>query len=384
MRLHEYQAKKIFAEHGIEIPKGFLATNVEEVRKAAEELNGKVVLKSQILVGGRGKAGAIKKANSVEEAVEIAKELFGKVIKGHVVRKIYVEEQLDIAREMYVGLTIDRINKGIAVIMSSVGGMDIEEIAAQYPEKIATVTVDPRYGLTDYQIRYLLYDSGMPKEYWKTITGIVKTLYNILLKYEAELTEINPLVVTSDGRVLAADARLNIDDFALYRHKDLAQLRDFTEAVELEKIASEKGLNYVKLEGNIGIIVNGAGMAMATMDLVHLEGGKPANFLDIGGGASAEEMKEAMGLILQDKDVRVLFINIFGGITRCDEIAEGMIKAFKEMEIGIPIVLRLAGTNEEEGRRMIEEFIKESNANIYLVDSMEEGAKKAVEIAKGV
>ncbi len=382
MRLHEYQAKRIFAEHGIAIPKGILTSNVEEVKKAAEELGGKVVLKSQILVGGRGKAGAIKKANSVEEAVEIAKDLFGKIIKGHVVRKIYVEEQLDIDREMYVGLTIDRINKGIAAIMSSVGGMDIEEIAREYPEKIATVTVDPRYGLSDYQIRYLLIDSGMPKEYWKTITGIVKALYNIFIKYEAELTEINPLIATKDGRILAADARLNIDDFALYRHKDLAQLRDFTEAVELEKIASEKGLNYVKLDGNIGIIVNGAGMAMSTMDLVYLEGGKPANFLDIGGGASAEEMKTAMEIILQDKDVKVLFINIFGGITRCDDIARGMISAFKDMEINVPIVLRLAGTNEEEGKRIIESFIKETNANIYLVDSMEDGAKKAVELAR--
>ena len=379
MRLHEYQAKKVFSEHGIRIPKGKLATNIEEVRKIAEELGGKVVLKSQVLVGGRGKAGGIKKVNSVDEAVEIASNLFGKTIKGHLVSKIYVEEQLDIEREMYVGLTIDRVSKGIAAILSSVGGMDIEEIAVKHPDKIAKVSINPKWGLWDYQIRQLLYDSAMPREYWKEVTRIIKILYSIMLKYEAELTEINPLVVTKDG-LFAADARLNIDDSALYRHKELETLRDYTEVDQLEKMATEKGLNYVKLDGNIGVIANGAGMSMSTMDLIYLEGGKPANFLDIGGGASAEVVKEAMGIILKDENVRVVFINIFGGITRCDQVAEGLIKAFKEMKINVPIVLRLSGTNEEEGRAMMEEFIKESDVNIHLVETMEEGAKKAVEL----
>ncbi len=380
MRLHEYQAKAVFAKHGIRIPRGFLATNVDEVRKAAEELGGKVVLKSQVLVGGRGKAGGIKKANSVDEAVEIASKMFGMNLKGHMVRKIYVEEQLEINREMYVGFTIDRASKGIAAIMSSVGGMDIEEIAAKHPEKIATVTVNPKWGLWDYQIRELLKSSEMPKEYWKEVTRIVKALYNILINYEAELVEINPLVATPDG-LYAADARLNIDDSALFRHKDLEELRDYTEADETERIAMEKGLNYVKLDGNIGVMANGAGMAMSTMDLIYLEGGKPANFLDIGGGASAEVVREAMGIILRDKNVRAVFINIFGGITRCDEVANGLVRAFSEMKIEVPVVIRLAGTNEEEGRRILEEFVKQSGMNLHIVETMEEGAKKAVELA---
>ena len=381
MRLHEYQAKQIFAKYGIKIPRGKLATNVEEVKKAAEELGGKVVLKSQILVGGRGKAGGIKLANSVDEAVEIAKDLFGRVIKGHRVEKIYVEEQLDIKKEMYVGLTLDRAEKGIALIVSSVGGMDIEEIAAEHPEKIARVTINPLYGLFDYQIREVLYRSGMPKELHKELTAIIKSLYKILVDHEAELTEINPLVLTDKG-LYAADARLNIDDNALYRHPELKELRDYTEVDQIERIAEEKGLNYVKLDGNIGVIANGAGMSMSTMDLIYLEGGKPANFLDIGGGASSEVVKEAIKTILMDKNVKVIFMNIFGGITRCDEVARGLVKAFQEIEVPVPIVLRLAGTNEEEGRKIIEDFLEKEKKNIIVVETMEEGAKKAVELAR--
>ncbi len=381
MRLHEYQAKQIFAKYGIKIPRGKLATNVEEVKRAAEELGGKVVLKSQILVGGRGKAGGIKLANSVDEAVEIAKGLFGKVIKGHRVEKIYVEEQLNIKKEMYVGLTLDRAEKGIALIVSSVGGMDIEEIAAEHPEKIARVTINPLYGLFDYQIREVLYKSGMPKELHKELTAIIKSLYKILVDHEAELTEINPLVLTDRG-LYAADARLNVDDNALYRHPELKEMRDYTEVDQIERIAEEKGLNYVKLDGNIGVIANGAGMSMSTMDLIYLEGGKPANFLDIGGGASSEVVKEAIKTILMDKNVKVIFMNIFGGITRCDEVARGLVKAFQEIEVPVPIVLRLAGTNEEEGRKIIEDFLEKEKKNIIVVETMEEGAKKAVELAR--
>ncbi|RLI70320.1 ADP-forming succinate--CoA ligase subunit beta [Archaeoglobales archaeon] len=383
MRLHEYQAKQIFAQNGIKIPKGKLAKSVDDVESIVKEL-GKAVLKSQVLVGGRGKAGGIKLVNSIDEAVEEAKELFGKNIRGHLVEKIYVEEQLDIDREMYVGFTLDRTNKGIVAIVSSVGGMNIEEIAAKHPDKIARKTINPKWGLWDYQIRELLYESNMPKEYFKEVFSIVKKLYNVMVKYEAELTEINPLVVTKDGKIIAADARLNIDDNALYRHKDLAELKDYTEIDQLERIAEQKGLNYVKLDGDIGVIANGAGMSMATMDLIYLEGGKPANFLDIGGGASAELVKEAMNIILQDRNVKVIFINIFGGITRCDQVAEGLIKALSEMEVGVPIVLRLAGTNEEEGRNMIKEFLNKTKEKIILVETMEEGAKKAVELVKEV
>ena len=377
MRLHEYQAKQIFSKHGIRIPSGELAESIEDVQKIAEKLGGRVVLKSQVLVGGRGKAGGIKKANSVEEAVSKAKEMFGSVLKGHVVNKIYVEEMLEIKGEMYVGFTIDRTSKGIAAIMSSVGGMDIEEIAKSHPEKIAKVTIDPRWGLWDYQIRHLLLNSGMPREYWKEVTKIVKTLYNILIHHEAELVEINPLVATPEG-LYAADARLNIDDSALFRHRDLEDLRDYTEADQTERIAMEKGLNYVKLDGNIGVLANGAGMAMSTMDLIYLEGGKPANFLDIGGGASSEVVREAMDLILSDKSVRAVFINIFGGITRCDDVARGLAQALADIQT--PIVVRLAGTNEEEGRRIMLEFA-EGRDNVHIVETMEDGARKVVELA---
>ena len=378
--MHEYLAKQIFQRHGIRIPRGKIAESPEEVEKIARELGGKVVLKSQILVGGRGKAGAIKLANSVEEAVELSKQLFGKVFKGHLVRKVYVEEQLDIQREMYVGFTLDRANKGFTLIVSSVGGMEIEEIAATYPDKISKTTINPVYGLWDFQVRKALYNAGMPKEYFKEVFSIIKKLYEILVTYEAELTEINPLIVTKQGEIIAADARLNIDDNALFRHKQLESYRDFTEVDQLEKIATQLGINYVKLDGNIGVIANGAGMSMSTMDLIYIMGGKPANFLDVGGGASSEVVKQAINVILKDENVKVIFINIFGGITRCDEVAKGIIKALSEIEVKVPIVLRLAGTNEEEGRKIIEDYLEKTKVNLFLAKTMEEGAKKAVEL----
>ncbi len=381
MRLHEYQAKSIFAKYGIRIPRGKLARDLSDVESIVKELGCPVVLKSQVLVGGRGKAGGIKKANDVKEALELAKKMFGMNIKGHIVKKIYVEEQLDIEREMYVGYTVDRASKGIAAIVSSMGGMDIEEIAAKHPEKIAKITINPKWGLWDYQIRNMLKDAEMPKEYWKELTRIIKILYKILLDYEAELTEINPLVLTPSG-LFAADARLNIDDSAIFRHKNFEELKDYTEADETEKIAMQKGLNYVKLDGNIGVMANGAGMAMSTMDLIYLEGGKPANFLDIGGGASSEVVKEAMNIILMDENVKAVFINIFGGITRCDEVAKGLINAFNDINISVPIVIRLAGTNEEEGKDILKDYIEGSNLDIHIVETMEEGAKKIVELSR--
>ncbi|RLI75613.1 ADP-forming succinate--CoA ligase subunit beta [Archaeoglobales archaeon] len=381
MRLHEYQAKSIFAKYGIRIPRGKLARDLSDVESIVKELGCPVVLKSQVLVGGRGKAGGIKKANDVKEALELAKKMFGMNIKGHIVKKIYVEEQLDIEREMYVGYTVDRASKGIAAIVSSVGGMDIEEMAEKHPEKIAKITINPKWGLWDYQIRNMLKDAEMPKEYWKELTRIIKILYKILLDYEAELTEINPLVLTPSG-LFAADARLNIDDSAIFRHKNFEELKDYTEADETEKIAMQKGLNYVKLDGNIGVMANGAGMAMSTMDLIYLEGGKPANFLDIGGGASSEVVKEAMNIILMDENVKAVFINIFGGITRCDEVAKGLINAFNDINISVPIVIRLAGTNEEEGKDILKDYIEGSNLDIHIVETMEEGAKKIVELSR--
>lgn len=382
MKLYEYQAKQIFSEHGIRTPAGRIAFTAEEVKKIAEEL-GAVVLKSQVLVGGRGKAGGIKKTETPDEAYSKAKELLKMEIKGLKVEKILVEEKLDIEREMYAGITLDRGNKGIVIILSSVGGMDIEEIAAKHPDRIAKKVINPIWGLQDYQIRELLYESGMPREYFKDVFSILKTLYRIFIKYEAELTEINPLVVTRDGAIYAADARLNIDDSSLYRNREMAEKREISGS-DLEKEAEKKGINYVKLDGNIGVIANGAGMSMATMDLIYLEGGKPANFLDIGGGASSELVKTSINLILSDPSVKVIFINIFGGITRCDVVAEGLVNAFSEMDVKTPVVLRLSGTNEEQGRKIISEFLSKNPGKLIPVTTMEEGAKKAVELAGGV
>ncbi len=379
MKLYEYQAKQIFSKHGIRTPNGGVAYSPEEVDGVAKEIGSEeVVLKSQVLVGGRGKAGGIVMAN-VGEAASKSRELFGKDIKGFKVEKILVEEKLDIAKEMYVGITLDREKKGIVILVSSVGGMDIEEIAAKYPDKIGRKTVNPVWGLWDYQVRELLYEAGIPKEHFRDVFGIIKKLYGIFTQYEAELTEINPLVITSDGKLYAADGRLNIDDNALYRQKEMAKLKELTGS-ELEMAAESKGINYVKLDGNIGVIANGAGMSMATMDLIYLEGGKPANFLDIGGGASSDLVKSSMELVIKDPNVRVVFVNIFGGITRCDLVAEGLVKAFSEIEMEIPVVLRLAGTNEEEGRRIIENYMEKNPNKLVLVKTMEEGAKKAVEL----
>jgi succinyl-CoA synthetase beta subunit len=378
MKLHEYQAKRIFAKHGIKIPRGALAERPEEVRKIAEEFGGKVVLKAQVLVGGRGKAGGIKKADSVDSAAEIAEKMFGSSLKGEVVKKIYVEELLEIKEEWYLSLAIDRVEKCFSLIFSTVGGMDIEEIAQKFPEKIARTKIDPRWGLWDYQIREILSGAKIRTELWKEMTVIVKGLYEIMMKYEAELVEINPLALTEKG-LIAADAKIIIDENALFRHRELEALREYGSSDEVERMAINAGLNYVRLDGNVGVIANGAGMAMATMDLIYLEGGKPANFLDIGGGAGAETVKRAFEVLSADKNVKVVFMNIFGGITRCDEVANGIVKAFQEINPRIPVILRLSGTNEEEGRKIIE---KELSGKIEVVKTMEEGAKRAVEVAK--
>lgn len=375
MKLYEFQAKQIFACYGIKVPKGEVAEDVKRVADIVEKLGGKAVLKAQVLVGGRGKAGGIRRVESVAQAVEVAKEMFGKSIKGEKISKIYVEELIDVRKEHYLSLALDRVDKCFSLIYSTEGGVDIEEIALRFPEKIFKVKVDPRWGLWDYQIRRLLSEAKVPQELWKEMTSIVKAVYKIFVENEAELVEINPLAVTPQGLV-ALDAKIVIDDNALFRHKDLEAMRTFSEG--LEGIAEREGMNYVKLDGNIGVIANGAGMAMATMDLIYLMGGKPANFLDIGGGASAELTKKAFEILSKDKDVKVIFMNIFGGITRCDEVAKGIVKAFEELKIEVPLILRLSGTNEEEGRRIIMENLRE----VEIVETMEDGARRAVEVAR--
>lgn len=375
MKLYEFQAKQILARYGIRIPKGNVAEKVEEVAKIVEELGGRAVLKAQVLVGGRGKAGGIRKIENVTQAVETAREMFEKPLKGEKVKKIYIEELIEIRKEWYLSVALDRVDKCFSLIYSPEGGVDIEEIAIRMPEKIFKINIDPRWGLWDYQIRKLLSDAKIPHELWGEFTAVVKAIYRIFIENDAELVEINPLAVIPNG-LIALDAKVIIDDNAIFRHKDIERMRSFSEG--LEGIAEREGMNYVKLDGNIGVIANGAGMAMATMDLIYLEGGKPANFLDIGGGASAEFTKKAFEILSKDDNVKVIFMNIFGGITRCDEVAKGIVKAFSELKINVPVILRLSGTNEEEGRRIILENLRE----VEIVGTMEEGAKRAVEVAK--
>jgi len=381
MRLQEYQAKQIFRQFGIKVPKGRIARSLDEVKNIVEELGGKVVLKAQVLVGGRGKAGGVIKAYSIEEALDNAKKLFGRIIKGHIVKKIYVEEMLDIEKELYVGFTYDSTNYCIDMIVGSIGGIDIEEIAVKHPDKIAVKHLDPNNDLWDYIVREVLYEAQIPKEYFNEVFSVVKKLYQVFKSYDAELCEINPLAITKDGNIYAVDARLNIDDDALYRHKDIMELKDFTQMNILERIAEQEHLKYVKIEGNIGIIAAGAGMGMATADLIYLYNGQPANFLDIGG-STPEVVEKSFRLLLQDKDVKVIFVNVLGGLTRCDWIANGIINAIEKLNITLPIVIRLAGTNENEGKTLIKEYItKTSKNNIILVETMEEGAKKAIELS---
>ncbi|MCC6028145.1 MAG: ADP-forming succinate--CoA ligase subunit beta [Archaeoglobus sp.] len=374
MKLYEFQAKQIFTKYGIKVPKGSIAESVDEVRRFVEEFGGKAVLKAQVLVGGRGKAGGIKIVNSVEEAGEIAREMLGKSIKGEVIRKIYVEELVDVKEEWYLSVTLDRVEKSFSLIFSPLGGVDIEEIALKSPENIFRIKIDPRWGLWDYQLRELVWRAKVRQDLWRDLITTAKAIYRIFIEKEAELVEINPLGVTEKG-LIALDAKITIDDNALFRHRELETLRTFSEG--LEGVAEREGMNYVKLDGNIGVIANGAGMAMATMDLIYLEGGKPANFLDIGGGASAEMMKKALEILTKDENVKAIFINIFGGITRCDEVAKGLLKAFGELDIKVPVVVRLSGTNEDEGKKILQNL-----KTIEIVETMEEGAKKVVEVAR--
>jgi len=382
MRLHEYQAKQIFSKHGIKVPKSAIAQTPEKAERIARELGGKVIVKAQVLVGGRGKAGGVKKAESPEEAKEIAAKLLGSDIKGHKVEKVLVEEQLDIKKEYYAGYVVDKSRKLPTLIFSKMGGMDIEEVASKYPESIHKVYFDPLWGLQDYELRKSLFDAGFEGDEFKQMFKILKTLADIAFRYEAELTEINPLVLTPEGFV-AADARLNVDDNAIFRHPELAEIREATEVDPLEREARLKGLNYVRLGGDIGVIANGAGLAMATMDIIHLMGGKPANFLDTGGGlADPEKMKNCLLHVLKDPNVKMVFINIYAEITRCEKVAEGIVKTFEEGGRRVPLVIKLVGTNEVLGRKILDDYAKKSGIEIHFVNSIEDGAKKAVEFVR--
>lgn len=381
MKLYEYEAKEIFAKYGVKIPPGKLALSPQEVRKIAEEIGKPVVLKAQVTVAGRGKAGGIKVAKSPQEAEELAKQMFGMNIKGLTVRKIYVTEYVEVEREMYLSLIIDRASRRYLFLASPIGGVDIEEIAKREPEKIKRVYVDPFEGLKDFHIRGIVSWLGVKAgtQQWEQAAGIVKAMYKAMTELEAELVESNPLAVTKSGDVIPLDARIIIDDNALYKHPDLekAYEEDPRDVTEFERYAQRIGFNYVELDGDIGIIGNGAGLTMSTMDLVYHYGGRPANFLDIGGGASREVVKEALKVLLRHPRVKVIFINIFGGITRADEVAAGVEGALSELgNAGKKIIVRMKGTNEELGRQML------AKIGVPLYESAEEAAQKAVELAR--
>ena len=376
MKLHEYQSKTIFAKYGIPIPRGRIAATAVEAKHIAEELGGRVVIKSQVLVGGRGKAGGIKVAKSASEVEALAQQILTMEIKGLPVRKVLVDEAAAIEHEIYFAITNDRAAKKPVMIASSEGGVDIEEVAATAPEKIIKVHVDPLLGLRDYQARDIAASIDLPRDYWREFSKIAAGLWQAYLETDATLAEINPLVITKDKHLVALDGKMMIDDNALFRRADLAEMRDIDEEAPAETEARKYGLSYIKLDGSIGCMVNGAGLAMTSMDIVKLFGGEPANFLDIGGGAGSDKVAAAMRIILSDPHVKAVLFNIFGGITRCDEVARGILVAMDEVKPKVPMVVRLVGTNAEEGRKLLE------NANMITAETLADAAKKAVEAAK--
>ena len=377
MKLHEYQSKRIFAKYGVPIPKGEVAASPTEAREIAQLLGGPVVVKSQVLVGGRGKAGGIKLAKTPEEAETYAEQILGMDIKGLTVEKVLIDQAADIQKEIYLGIVIDRAVGKPVFIASSEGGVEIEEVAKTNPEAIIRQAVDPLLGLVDYQARNLAFELGLRGKAIVAFVRIAQGLYKAFINSDASLAEINPLVIQGDGSLLAVDGKMVLDDNALFRHPDLAEMRDIQEEDESERAARLADLSFVKLDGEIGCMVNGAGLAMATMDIVKHYGSEPANFLDIGGGAKAEKVAAALRIILADSKVKAILFNIFGGITRCDEVAKGILEALKEVPTDIPMVARLVGTNYEEGRAILKA------ANFPSAQSLGEAAQKAVAMAKG-
>jgi succinyl-CoA synthetase beta subunit len=377
VKLHEYQSKNIFAEFGIPIPRGKVATTPQEAFQIAKEIGKPVVVKSQVLVGGRGKAGGVKLAKTPEEAEQYASSILGMDIKGLIVKKVLIDPAANIENEIYLGITMDRAARRTVIMASAAGGVDIEEVAATTPEKIIRVHIDPFLGLRDYQARDIASSIGLPREAWKQFIEIAKNLYAAYRENDASLAEINPLVVQGDGNLLAVDGKMVVDDNALFRHPQLAEMRDIDEESTAEQHARQAGLSYVDLEGEIGCMVNGAGLAMTTMDMIKLFGGEPANFLDIGGGAQSDKVAAALRIILSDPNVKAVLINIFGGITRCDEVARGILKAMEEVKPQVPFVARLVGTNEAEGRAIL------SEANLITANTLAEAAQKSVKAAKG-
>jgi succinyl-CoA synthetase beta subunit len=377
MKLHEYQSKAIFSRYNIPIPKGRIASTAQEARQIAEELGTRVVIKAQVLVKGRGKAGGIRLAKSPKEAEELAAVVLGMEIKGLPVRKVLVDEAANISKEIYLSITNDRDLCLPVIMASSSGGADIEEIAYESPEKIIKLAIDPLLGLRDYQARDIAASIDLPRPHWKNFIEIARGLWKVYREQDATLAEINPLVITSDQRLLTLDGKMIIDDNALYRHPELNDMRDLDIEVPAEIEARKYGLAFIKMDGKIGCMVNGAGLAMATLDIIKQFGGEPANFLDIGGGAGAEKVAAAFRIILMDPNISTVLINIFGGITRCDEVARGILSAIAEVKPKIPLIVRLVGMNAEQGRKML------ADAQIITAETLVEAAEKATAIAKG-
>jgi succinyl-CoA synthetase beta subunit len=386
MNIHEYQAKEILRSYGVSVPNGRVAFTVEEAVEAAKELGTPVcVVKAQIHAGGRGKAGGVKVAKSLDEVRTYANELLGKVLvthqtgpEGKEVKRLLIEEGCDIKKEYYIGLVVDRATSRVVLMGSEEGGTEIEEVAAKTPEKIFKEYIDPAVGLQVFQARRLAFNINIPKELVNQAVKFMMGLYQVFVDKDCSIAEINPLVVTGDGKVMALDAKLNFDSNALFRHKDILEYRDLDEEDPKEVEASKYDLNYIALDGNIGCMVNGAGLAMATMDIIKYYGGEPANFLDVGGGATAEKVTEAFKIILSDPNVKGIFVNIFGGIMKCDVIASGIVEATKQVGLNLPLVVRLEGTNVELGKKILQE----SGLNITAADSMADGAQKIVELVR--
>jgi succinyl-CoA synthetase beta subunit len=375
MKLHEYQSKQIFATYGIPIPKGKVAATAEAARQIAQELGGRAVIKAQVLVGGRGKAGGIKVAKDPTEAELFATQILSMKIKGLPVRKVLVDEAAAIETEIYLGITNDRAARKPVIMASAAGGVEIEEVARTNPEKIIKVHIDPLLGLRDYQTRDIAAGIDLPRELWRDFNAIALGLWRAYSDNDATLAEINPLIINKEHKLMALDGKMLIDDNALFRHHDLAEMRDIDEEAPAETEARKYGLSYIKLDGTIGCMVNGAGLAMTSMDVIKLFGGEPANFLDIGGGAGADKVAAAMKIILTDKNVEAVLFNIFGGITRCDEVARGILTAMEEVKPKVPMVVRLVGTNAEEGRRLL------ADAHMITAETLADAAEKSVQAA---
>ena len=384
MKIHEYQAKAILSRYHVPVPRGEVAFTVEEAEAAAKKIGGSVVVKAQIHAGGRGKGGGVKVAKDAAEAAAIADKMLGMTLithqtgpEGRIVHRLLIEETLPIERELYLGIVLDRVQGKPVFMASAAGGMEIEEVAAKTPELILKEAFEPGIGLASYQCRKLAFGMGIPAASVNAASAAMAALAQACIATDASLAEINPFILTRDGKVYALDAKINFDDNALYRHKDLVELRDLNEEDPLEVEASKHSLNYIKLDGTVGCMVNGAGLAMATMDIIKYAGGSPANFLDVGGGASAEQVKNAFRILLSDKNVKAVLINIFGGILRCDTLATGVVAAARDLNIKVPIVVRMEGTNVEQGRKIL----LESGFNFTVGEDMRDAAEKVVRLA---